>query len=262
MPSAIALAAVLVLLPATFVLANTRQTEVPVAERKRIRLKTIVEDDVLQRFRQGQAITIVVPQNDDATVRSVVIRRRECFKSESLTVRTHTRLSNKNVIATISDRLFDRLDYQPIEILIFQSGIAQVVLVPDREQAPGQLSRSRTGSAEADFYLRLKPENGVAIAFPAGDKFELANELFKVDVPTQNIEAIFFDATTDSEATVVLRNGDNVTGSHSWPDSVEFETPWGPERIRLDQIVSITRNRNARLVRSGVANPRWVLQQP
>ena len=51
------------------------------------------------------------------------------------------------------------------------------------------------------------------------------------------------------------------SGRHSWPESVEFETPWGEELIELDRVVSITRGRSVQLVPSGDKSPRWVLQK-
>ena len=189
-----------------FCLASVGQIELPVravdsqselgklrenAKANRIRLKTTVNDALLEKFQQGQAISVAVPPGNERSISSLLVRKPECFKSEAVVVRPRTRAEGKVVIVELSRQLFDRLDYQPIRIRIFESSVERIDLVPaTRITDPEEETPSNTISPE--FYIRLKPANGVSASFKNNNSFRLTNDVFDHEIPFEEIEAVFF----------------------------------------------------------------------
>ena len=226
---------------------------------KRVKLKTTVNDFIIARFKSGEPINIRVPQTSKA-IGSVMIKKPQSFKPAPLSLRPNTFMDGRQMIVELLPHLLDRLDYQPIKLELFQSDVDAIRLIPSRRNLQGDSAGPvRTTAARPNFYLRLKPENGVSVSLTGVNSFHLKNDIVDLDIPFDHVEAVFFDTEEDGVASVVLRNGDSISGKHDWPEEVEFETPWGSETISLDRLVSVTRHPSIKLVPSGVENPKWVL---
>jgi len=226
---------------------------------KRVKLKTTVNDYITARFKSGEPITVRVPQRSKI-VGSLLIQKAESFKPVPISLRPNTFMDGREMIVELRPHLLDRLDYQPLKLELFQSDIDTIRLVPSKRTMPGGLVGSgRTVAAQPNFYLRLKPQNGVAVSLTGVDSFGLKNDIVDLDIPFDHVEAVFFDTKEDGIANIVLRNGDSISGRHDWPEEVEFATPWGKETISLDRLVSVTRHPSIMLVPSGVENPKWIL---
>lgn len=223
----------------------------------RIRLKSTISEELAQQLKSGNPVSVRVPGDTPQIISALIIRKSEFYKPRLLSLRPFTRVEEGNLIIPIPIEVIDRLDYQPVEFKIYQSNVKQATLVPVHD--PDHDYSLATREIEPDFFVRLKPNNGVAVAFENLNSFKLENELFKVEFPFFEIEGIFFDDRQEYNASVVLRNGDVISGKHSWPEQVKFETPWGKEKIEMDQVVSVTRDKSVQLVPSGVENPKFIL---
>ena len=222
----------------------------------RVRLKSVVTEDLAMRLKAGHTVSINVPLGKEQVISSLIVRKPEFFKSKLLSIRPRTRVVEENLLVPFPVELIDRLDYQPVELKIFQSNVKKATLVPVDD--PDNDYSLASKSIVPDFFVRLKPNNGVAVAFDHGNSFRLRHELFDVNFPFDQIEAIFFEGG-DSQASIVLKSGDTISGKHSWPQSLQFETPWGEEEIELEQINSITRDKSIKMVPSGIESPRFIL---
>ena len=223
----------------------------------RIKLKSILNDSVIQNFYRGQPISIRVPSGEKI-ISSVLISKAESYKSTPLTVRPRTAAVGRDVIVAMSNDLIERLDYQPVRLVIYQSNIDRVVLASSEEEE-GHPSIS-TQPVNTEFFVRLRPKNGVEVGFKQKQGFHIENEIINTDFPFREIQGIFFNSETPGMASVVLKNGDTVSGQHRWIGSIEFQTKWGDESIPLDQIVSITRSKTERLIPSGSDSPRYIIE--
>jgi hypothetical protein len=242
---------------------------------ERVRLRSTISEQSLARFRNGEPIVVRVPEGASHIVSSLIVQIPESFKTDVADVRPRTRMHDGNVLIELPQRVFDRLEYQPLEIPVFQSYVKNLLLVPsaprggfERSSWP-EKSREAVRSddqappfaplSRAEFYLRLKPKNGVTVNFRPDTSFKLITDILEMEFPFSEIEAIFFNDGEEPLASVVLRNGDNFTGKHDWRGNLRFDTPWGPEMIEFERLASISRQRGVGLVLSGVENPRWVL---
>ena len=225
----------------------------------RVKLKTTVNDVIIARFKSGEPITVRVP-NTSKAIGSVMIQKPNSFKPAPLSLRPNTFMDGRQMIVELLPHLLDRLDYQPLKLKLFQSNVDSIRLVPSQRTMQGNsVVPVQTTAARPNFYLRLKPQNGVSVSLTGVHSFRLKNDIVDLDIPFDHVEAVFFDTEEDGVASIVLRNGDNISGKHDWPEEVEFETPWGNETISLDRLVSVTRHPSIQLVPSGVENPRWIL---
>lgn len=225
----------------------------------RVRLKSVVNDFITARFKQGEPINIRVPPQSKI-IGSVMIQKPQSFKPVPLSLRPNTTMNGRQMIVELLPQMLDRLDYQPLKLELFQSNVDSIQLVPSRRKMPGgSIEPVRTAVAQPNFYLRLKPRNGVAVSLTGVRSFRLSNDIIDLEFPFDDIEAIFFDTKEEGVANIVLRNGDSISGQHHWSEEVDFETPWGNETINLDRLVSVTRHPSINLVPSGVDNPKWIL---
>lgn len=223
----------------------------------RVRLKSVVDNQVINRFRHGEPIIIHVPPGVDQIVSAIKIEKSEYFKPQALEIRPRTLVRGSRVLVYIPVNAVDRLDYQPLKLIVYQSNVSTYQIVPT--EADQKVAGLQASNIKPDFFVRLKPKNGVAVAFRMSKKFRLKNEVFDTHFPFDKIEGIFFNSGEEQTASIVMRNGDNISGKHFWPDTIEFETPWGNEKIGLEKVVSITRNRSVKLQPSGVESPRWII---
>lgn len=223
----------------------------------RIRLKSTITEALAQQLKAGQPISIRIPAGAPQIISSLVVRKPEYYKAKLLSIRPRTQVADGTLTIPIPIQVIDRLDYQPVELQIYQSNVVRATLVPinDTENNYSLITKA----IQPDFFVRLKPNKGVAVAFENVKSFKLKNELFDVEFPFLEIEGIFFGDQEEKMASVVLRNGDMVSGKHSWPEKVEFDTRWGKEEIELDQVVAVTRDKSVQLVPSGVENPKFIL---
>lgn len=220
----------------------------------RVRLTSVIDEVAVDRFLNGEPIVIPLPAGKRQVVGAIRLEKPEFFKSQPFKVRLRSQVIGNVVAIQLPVTALDRLEYQPIEIPIYQSQVTSFKLFPDF--SGGSELRFKPKQIDPDFYVRLKPNNGVSVAFEFDKTFRLTNEILQADLPFDEIAGIFFD---NDSASVVMKNGDNITGKHDWPSQVEFTTPWGDEIVKLDEVVSITRNRYVRLVPSGAASPKWVI---
>lgn len=246
--------------------AQTQEPSLEPPRRQRapssVRLKSLVTEQMAAQFLQGQGIVVRVP-TPNRSVKSLLLFKSKSFKPQTLKIRSNTQLRGSELIVPVHRSVIDRLSYQPIRIGIYQSNVSVIRLVPTNRIMPGldSVATVRRRAINENYYLRLKPDNGVAVDFEGYSRFRITNDSLDVELPFSQIEAIFFDLEEPGTVNITLRNGDNISGKHNWPDIIEFATPWGDEKIESTRIVSLTRDISINVVSSGVESPKWALQR-
>ena len=231
------------------------------ANANRVRLKTTLTDDMVQKFLAGQTIIVRVPSGTTA-IGSLIVKRSESFKDEAAAVKPRISVQDSVAVIEVSRSLFQRLDYQPLRIRIFESDITRIELRPAIEDGPDSPRlEPNPVSAAPEFYVRLKPAKGVPIVIKDGDGFRLTNDVFDHVIPYDVIGGIYFDRKNRRQVTVVLDNGDNLTGVHHWPVIVELDTKWGVEEVSLDEILSVTRSSATEVIESGSKSPKLIVEE-
>ncbi|MEM9409667.1 MAG: hypothetical protein AAGA30_01050 [Planctomycetota bacterium] len=204
----------------------------------RIKLKTQVDDLVIQRFYQGLPISIRIPRSRKI-ISSVLVSKPNSFKSKPMTVRPRSSILGRDLIVAMSPELIERLDYQPLRLIIYQSNMNRILLAySDEEDNPPPV---QTQNIQPEFIVRLRPNNSVAARFAQTENVAIMNDVISTDFPLHEIQGIFFDQNRTNSANIVLKSGDSISGRHSWNEGIEFTTKWGTETIPLEDIVSITR---------------------
>lgn len=213
----------------------------------RVRLKTTVTAKMVDSFLNGQSIIVRMPTGRDS-VGSLIVKRQDSFKEEPLAVKPKITIKGTLARVEVAKSLVKRLDYQPLRIRIYQSGINRIELLPAKESEKNS-DDPPTPSAQSitpEFFVRLKSSGGVPVELSGKDSFRVTNDVFDHEIPFSVIKRINFDAQDQRKVTLLLKNGDHVSGKHHWPVIVELKTKWGSEEISLDEIVSVTRTSSSR----------------
>ena len=250
------------LLPGDLAAQSDSQQQSRQANANRVRLKTTLSDKMVQSFLKGQSITVRIPTGQTA-IGSLIVRRAESFKDEPAAVKPKITVKNSVALVDIPRSLFQRLDYQPLRIRIYESDLTRIELRPVEESADvsPELEPPAEVETNPEFFVRLKPSRGVPVVMKSEDGFRLTNDVFDHEIPFSVISGIYFDKRDQRKVTVVLDNGDNLTGEHHWPAIVKLDTKWGSEEVGLDEIMSVTLSSGTQVVDSGAKSPKWIVEE-
>lgn len=231
------------------------------ANANRVRLKTTVSAQMVESFLGGQSIIVRMPTGRDS-VGSLIVKRQNSFKDEPLAVKPKITVDGTLARVEVARSLFRRLDYQPLRIRVYQTGINRIELLPTTgPEGTSEFEPTPTvQNILPEFFVRLKSSGGVPVEMSTEDGFRVTNDVFDHEIPFTLIKAINFDTQDQRKVTVLLKNGDNVSGEHHWPVIVELKTKWGSEEISLDEITSVTRAPSSRVVESGVESPKLIIE--
>ena len=164
------------------------------------------------------------------------------------------------------------LSYRPLQIRIYQSGITRIELKPFDEKPKnpdgqvGSGSEESKGTEDADdfrheFFIRLRGQQVVPVRTLAGNGFRITNDVFDHEIAYSQISGIYFNENGQRSVSVLLNNGDSVSGNHHWPVIIKVDTKWGMEELSLDEISSVTKKSSSRIIESGVNSPRLILDK-
>ena len=229
---------------------------------KRVRLMTTVTNAMVSSFVQGRAISVRIPAGQNA-IGSLVVKLPASFKNDPVGVKPTVNVRDSVAYVEVPRTLFERLEYQPLRLRVYETGISSIQLLPvdGPERISPNAPRLNKLKIEPDFFVRLKSKTGFSIATSEEVGFRINNDVIDHEIPFAAIRGIYFDASDPKKSTVVLNNGDNLTGNNSWPEMMEFETRWGKEKISLDQIESLTRRLSSQVIKSGTNSPRLLIEK-
>ena len=232
----------------------------------RVRLKTTLSAEMAERFSDGQAISVKVPPGRDA-ISSLIVKNANTYKNDPIAISPKLSVEGSVVLVEFPKSQIQRLDYQPLRIRIYESGITRIELKPvDENESDANLAKIlprplAKSAMPAEFFFRLKQNRGIPVRQLDNTGFRITNEVFDHQVPFSVISGIYFDDNDQRQVTLLLDNGDTISGKHHWPVILSVETNWGTEEISLEDIASVTRNAASKIIESGVSNPRLIVTE-
>ncbi len=202
------------------------------------RVSAVIElqDADVASLKQTGFIKMAIPPGMRDRVASVILKRPVRFKDDSAVLFNDVDRRSGMVSIKIDDSTMEQIDYQPVELKIYESGFSSIVV----QYQPGNSRPTRKASKNdsAVFVTSLTNTKSLTGRIADMKEFSIKSGLGVIDVDLDEVSQITFE--DDSRANVMLENGDKLSGKISFKD-ITINSRWGLEDLKVADIVSITK---------------------
>jgi hypothetical protein len=218
-------------------------------------------------LRRDGYLRATLPDKFRNRVDSVVLKHPTTFLKKKLVIRDDIDKVRATLLVNIDESIVDRLEYQPVQMKVYQSGFDSITLKYRRPTNRGRLPSRGQGmkpkpNDSPQVFVRLSPENGTTGWIRNMRTFEVETQFGPTKIPLNRIAGIRFNTPEANQVVVISVTGDYLTGTIDFADIV-LATRWGDERIPISKMESVTYHRDARFLESPKeAGGRWILTQP
>ena len=201
------------------------------------RVSAVVEltDGELQSLLHTGAFKMSIPHSLKNKVNSLILKRPDRFKDDVAVLFNDVDKRSNTVSISIDDSTIEQIAFQPVELKIYESGYTNIMV----RYRPGNGKKVEKPSKTDSIELIIQLNNGKSLngRLSYMTQFPLKSGLGKVKVKLDEISQITFDE--DGDLSVVMLNGDTLKGESNF-SSVTVNSRWGQERIKTEDIASIT----------------------
>ena len=191
------------------------------------------------------------------------------FLDDPIYIDPKTDKRNRALATIIDQTVLDRLEYQPVEMKIYDSNFSSVVVVlaqPKKnaiQSIPDQLAKPPQGPNDSrPFFVRINSRRGISGTIKNIQAIEIKTDFGEIELPLIQVRGIRFKSVEGNKestnAFVVLRNGDTLSGKISL-DTLEIKSRWGERELKVREIESLTTDSNFQFVAKENLADRWVL---
>lgn len=246
--------------------AEKKKTEKKKKDDRFMVVLTIGEQEAASLRRDGY-LRATLPEKFRNRVDSVLLKHPTTFLSKKLLVRDDTDKRGRSLLVNVNEAIVDRLEYQPVQIKVYQSGFDSITLRYRRPTNQNQRSALRRGTKpkpndSPQVFVRLSPQNGTTGWIRNMQTLKIETQFGPTKIPFNRIAGIRFRANEDNQVVVISVTGDYLTGTIDFDDIV-LATRWGDERIPISKLESVTYHRDSRFLEGAKeTGGRWVLTQP
>ena len=204
----------------------------------------LLSDSRLLSLRQNGALSIPVPSQLER-VQSVVLKRPAYFKSTKTSVYAESRLTGQSMEVSIDESILDRIDYQPVEMKVYESGFSSILLryVGGTERVRKQ--NLKVGDPKTDSPLvRVMLTNGNSIAgrIKGLRRLDFKSQIGDLKVDLKRIGEI--EIIKPGKMKISMPNGDQISANIA-RTSIELLNRWENETLEMKSIDRIVIQRNA-----------------
>lgn len=197
-----------------------------------------LDDQRLQTLLQQGTAEIAIPPNLVNHVESVIIQRPIYFKDTKAKVFADARLSGQRLVVDVDQSVIDRIDYQPVELRVYEAGFSSVIL-KYRAIAKAATKAVATADPKTDsptLSVRLRSGKGISGSIRGMKKLTIDSTLGVISIELARTNRIF--VRKNGELNVELTNGDLISGK--WEDSqIVLINQWGEETIELSSVSAL-----------------------
>ncbi len=210
------------------------------AEQDRVSAVIELQDAYVASLKQTGFIKMAIPPHLSDRVDSVILKRPVRFKDESAILFNDVDRRNGTVAVQIDDSTMEQIDYQPVELKIYESGFSSIVV----QYRPGNSTPSRKATKDDSAVFVTNLDNAKTLTGRIADmkEFTIKSGLGKIDVDLDDVSQITFE--DDGRASVQLENGDKLSGKIAFRN-ITINSRWGLEDLAVADIVSISKPASA-----------------
>ena len=227
---------------------------------------TIGEQEAALLRRNGY-LRATLPDKFRNRVDSVLLKHPTTFISKKLVIRDDIDKTDRTLLVNVNESIVDRIEYQPIQMKVYQSGFDSITLKYQRPANRAQVATLRRGAKpkpndSPQVFVRLSPQNGTSGWIRNMQVLEIETQFGPTKIPFNRIAGIRFQANEDNQVVVISVTGDYLTGTIKFDDIV-LATRWGDEKIPVSKLESVTYHRDSRFLEGAKeTGERWILTQP
>ena len=196
----------------------------------------VLDDQRVQTLRSVGSLQVSIPPHLVNHIDAVVLRRPVFFKDEPATQFADFERLGPVITTGVDETLLNQLDYQSVELRVFESGFNSIVLryaggnAQDLNKLPLQ-----NESDSPVFKVLLESGKGIIGRIKGIKTMDVNSVLGEVEIDLDRVTLI---EVGKAGMTFTMRNGDKVTGDSELKE-VELLTRWGNEVLDIYDIKSL-----------------------
>ncbi len=197
-----------------------------------------LDDDKLDSLLRKGRIEVIIPSQLINNIDSVIIKRPIYFKEVAATGFADAELAGKSLEVAIDDSIIERIDYQPVELKVYEIGFSSVVL--KYIGISGQRHDSRAiGDPKTDSpILTVKFKSGKVIAGRISGMLSLDIDSILGPISVSFAKTTKILVGQEGELNIEMMNGDLISGTIEG-DKIELLNRWKNETIDLTNVAAL-----------------------
>jgi len=234
--------------PASIVAWESNQEDERSSEEKFVLVITLNASRIRSLQVDGVLKTEVPPKLRNK-IEAIRFQNPTSFLDEPIQIEAKTDLQNRALASRIDQSVIDRLEYQPVQMKIYDGNFSSVLVVLDNSKqdsvatVPGQLAAPPQGPNDSNpFFVRISDTRGISGAIKDLKTIVLKTEFGDVDLPFEHVRGIRFRPIENSQTAqvyAVLKNGDRISGVVN-RKTISIKSRWGEKELRIAEIDSLT----------------------
>jgi len=218
------------------------------AEDERVSAVIMLQDADVASLKQTGYIKMAIPEQLVNRVDSVTLKRPVRFKDKAAVLYNEVDRRSGMVSVSVDDSTIEQIDYQPVELRIFESGFSKIVV----NYRPGNSIPREKASKEDSAVFVTNLSNSKSLTGRLADMkgFTIDSDLGEIDVDLDEVSQITFE--DEDRATVHMENGDQVSGEIDFRN-ITIKSRWGLEDLKVSDIASISKSYTNSLATPGQA---------
>ncbi|QEG21118.1 hypothetical protein [Mariniblastus fucicola] len=196
-----------------------------------------LDDASLKTLLRDGRVEIEVPTPLINSVESVIIKRPFYFKDKHASDFADAKLAGHRLVLNVDDSVVERIDYQPVELKVYETGFTSVVL--NYVGKTSSLTDRKIGDADADSPLltvKLKSGKGITGRIKGMKSLKMDSTLGRITVSFARTSKIF--VRDNGELNIEMANGDLISGTIDG-GQIELINRWGSETIDMSDVAAL-----------------------
>ena len=195
-----------------------------------------LDDLKLNQLMQQGSVEIRIPTQLINSVESVIVKRPLHFKNKKASGFADAELSGRRLVVKIDETVIERIDYQPVELKVYETGFNSVILRYVGTATPVDNNPGDPKTDSPILTVKLKTGNGIKGRIVGMKQLKMKSQLGVISVDFERTQRIAVKDT--GEVTVEMVNGDLISGKING-GKIELITRWSTETIDLREVAAL-----------------------
>lgn len=205
-----------------------------------------LDDRNLKTLIERGRVEVAIPRQLVNSVDSVIVKRPVYFKETKAKDFANAQLSGRKLVVDVDRSVLERIDYQPVELKVYESGFTSVVLNYDaRSRSTSKAGPVGDPATDSPMILvKLKSGNGIAGRIRNMKKLDIDSSIGNISVEFARTNKIM--VRDGGELGIEMINGDLISGTVDDGEIVLINR-WSDETIKLSEVSALIVQQESRL---------------
>jgi len=198
-----------------------------------------LDDTKLDSLLRNGLIEVNVPVQLKHSIDSVILKRPIYFKEKKAVGFADAELAGRSLEVKVDDEIIDRIDYQPIELKVYETGYSSVILryiglAGNRNRGLSNIGDPKTDSPVLT--VKLKSGKGIAGRISGMQSLDINSTIGQIRVSFAKTNKILVGEK--GELNIEMINGDLISGTING-GKIELLNRWENETIDLATVAAL-----------------------